>query len=127
MRPARFERKGEAQVAGMFAFSSPILESVAARICVVSFTDSEGVTRSVEVAASSLFEAAVRGMAAFGRPELTDGVAVGSAVRLTVAVKNPAVKHTVSVDRIRAWLTAAGRDPREQALKARLRDEIGSF
>jgi len=91
----------------------------------VSFTDPEGVTRSIEVAASSLFEAAVRGIAVFGRPEFTAGVAVGSATRLTVAVKNPAVSHVVSVDRVRAWLSAAGRDPKEQALKARLRDEIG--
>jgi hypothetical protein len=53
------------------------------------------------VAANSLFEAAVRGLAAFGKAELRSGVAVGPATRLTVAVKNPSVSHTIAVDRVR--------------------------
>jgi hypothetical protein len=96
-----------------------------ARVCVVSFTDCEGITHSVEVAASSLFEAAVRGLAAFGRHELTPGAAVGPGTRLTVAVKNPAVQHIVAVDRVRAWLASNGRTPREHAFKVQLRGEVG--
>lgn len=95
-----------------------------ARVCVVSFTDCAGVTHSVEVAATSLFEAAVRGLAAFQQPGLTSGVAVGPATRLTVTIKEPSVSHSVSVDRVRGWLDSNGRDPREQAMKVRLRNEI---
>jgi len=106
----------------MFAYTGTVPE---ARICVVSFVDCEGVTHSVEVAAASLFEAAVRGLALFSRPGLTPPIAVAPATRITVAVKNPAVRHTVTVDRVRSWLASNGRDPREHALKARLRSESG--
>jgi hypothetical protein len=58
----------------LFSYTGIVPES---RVCVVSFTDAEGITHSVEVAAASLFEAAVRGLAAFSRPELGAGIPVG--------------------------------------------------
>jgi hypothetical protein len=34
------------------------------------------------------------------------------------------VVHSVSVQRVRDWLTSGGKTPKEQALKSRLRDLI---
>ena len=36
-------------------------------------------------------------------------------------MSTPAVTHTISVRRVHAWLGSAGKSPREQVLKARLR------
>lgn len=93
---------------------------VAGRSCTVSFTDSEGVTHSAEVAASSLFEASALGMAAL-RKAGVDPVVLGDGGRLTVTVQSPTVRHEVSAKRVSAWLQSNGKSPREQALKVRLR------
>lgn len=90
------------------------------RSCTVSFTDSEGVTHSAEVAASSLFEASVLGIAALRKAGI-DPVVLGDHARLTVTVQSPTVRHEVSPKRISAWLQSSGKSPREQALKSRLR------
>jgi len=93
---------------------------VAGRSCTVSFTDSEGVTHSAEVAASSLFEASVLGMAALQKAGI-DPIVLGDHARLTVTVQSPTVRHEVSAARVSAWLKSSGRSPREQTLKGRLR------
>ena len=59
-----------------------------ARTCAVSITDSEGITHSAEVSASSRYEAAVLALTEFRR----SGIAVvtpGSGTRLRVEVKAP--------------------------------------
>jgi len=51
-----------------FAFSSPWRYNIpvpTARTCLVSFTDSENIRHSVEVTASTLYEAAVMAIAQF--------------------------------------------------------------
>jgi hypothetical protein len=53
-----------------------------ARICVVSFTDSEGIRHSVEVTASTLYEAAALAINEFRRCGFTSN-APGPATRLT--------------------------------------------
>jgi len=87
---------------------------------VVSFTDSEGVKHAVEVAASTLYEAAVLALAEFRRCGFT-AVMPGPATLLNVAVKAPSTSHEVRVSRIEAWLQSDGK-PNEQALKTRLRE-----
>ena len=84
-----------------------------ARTCAVSFADSEGITHSVEVSASSLYEAAVLALAEFRR---------GPGTRLRVEVKAPAVAHELLVGKLTAWLEGSGKTPAEQALKTRLRE-----
>ena len=90
------------------------------RTCVVSYKDFEGVTHTVEVLASTLFEAAVLGMKAFEQTGWADHP-VGC---MDVVVKSPAVKHTVPVVSVTNWLRSAG-SPREVAQKARLRAILG--
>jgi hypothetical protein len=87
---------------------------------VVSFTDSEGITHSVSVTASSLFEAAAIGLAEFGRCGFAE-VVLGPATKFTVRVRQPEMSHTVSIARLRSWLAGVGKSPSEQAMKARLR------
>ena len=64
------------------------------RICLVSFTDTNGIRHAVEVAASTLYEAATLAMAHFRRCGFTEN-APGPATRLTVTVKGPSTSHEV--------------------------------
>jgi len=91
-----------------------------ARTCVVSFADSEGIRHSVEVTASTLYEAAALAINEFRRCGFTAN-APGPATRLTVALKTPATSHEVQWGKIEAWLQSAGK-PNEQVMKGRLRE-----
>jgi hypothetical protein len=57
-----------------------------ARTCLVSFTDTNGFRHAVEVAASTLYEAATLAIAEFRRCGFMEN-APGSATRLTVSVE----------------------------------------
>jgi len=76
--------------------------------CLVSFTDSEGIRHSVEVTASTLYEAAASAINEFRRCGFTSN-APGPPTRLTVAVKIPATSHEVQWGKIEAWLQSAGK------------------
>ena len=65
------------------------------RTCRVSYCDVEGVTHSVEVSASSLYEAAALALKAFEQTGWADHP-VGV---MEVVVKSPAVKHQIPVVR----------------------------
>ena len=91
-----------------------------ARTCVVSFTDSENIRHSVEVAATTLYEAAILAIAQFRNCGFTSN-APGPATRLTVAIKQPSTAHEVQWGKIEAWLQSAGK-PNEQVMKGRLRE-----
>ena len=88
--------------------------------CRVSFTDGAGVTHTVSVTASSLFEAAALAIAEFRRCGFAFA-AVGPATRLKVSVENPATSHELSVSHLQSWLDTNGKSPREQAVKVTLR------
>jgi hypothetical protein len=88
--------------------------------CTVSYRDMEGITRYVDVSASSLYEAAVLGMNAFEQTGWADHP-VGA---MEIVVKSPAVKHLVPVAKVTNWLSRVG-NPRDSALKARLRAILG--
>lgn len=85
----------------------------------VSLTDSQGIKHTVEVTADSLFEAAAMALAVFKKDGWTDPV--GSAARLEVQVREPAVTHTVSVLQIQRWLQGATPSPNERVRKDKLR------
>jgi hypothetical protein len=92
----------------------------------VSFEDGAGVTHTVSVAASSLYEAAVLAIAEFKRCGFAIAH-VGPATRLKVAVDPPATVHELNVARVQAWLEASAKSPREQAVKVRLRQALGAI
>jgi hypothetical protein len=95
------------------------------RTCRVSYQDVGGVVHSVEVAAESLFEAAVLAMKAFRAAEWMES-GPGSATVLEVAVLQPVAKHRIPLGRVTAWLESNGRTPKEQANKRRLRELLGT-
>ena len=74
-----------------------------ARACDVSYCDSDGITHSVEVVASSLYEAAAMALHRFQQATLATAEP-GPASRLTVTVKGPAERHQLTVARLQAWL-----------------------
>ena len=94
------------------------------RSCRVSFTDSEGLEHAVEVAAASVFEAAVLALAEFRRCGFADATFV-PATRLIVRVRQAETEHTVSVGKLQSWLDGGARSPNEQVAKSRLRDILG--
>jgi hypothetical protein len=107
--------------------SSPYLRlywnSVPARSCLVSFTDSEGTEHSVRVPAESLYEAAVEAMAAFRRSVLAE-MPLGSPTRLTIRVKAPEEEHTVTIGKVLAWLDGIANSPSEKLKKNRLKERL---
>jgi hypothetical protein len=90
----------------------------------VSYTDGAGVTHTVSVAASSLYEAAALGVAEFKRSGFAAAM-IGPATRLKVTVEGPTTTHELSVEKLSAWLDGVGKGAREQAVKVRLRQALG--
>jgi hypothetical protein len=88
--------------------------------CRVSFTDSAGITHTVSVSASSLYEAAALALAEFEKCGFTIMIA-GPATKLTVAVEAPTTTHVLTVAKLQSWLDTNGKSPREQAAKVTLR------
>jgi hypothetical protein len=91
------------------------------RSCSVSFEDGTGIRHTVTVAAESVFEAAALGLRMFA----DGGSPPGPGATLEIAAQSPVVSHAVSVQRVRNWLQASGKTPKEQALKSRLREVVG--
>jgi len=92
--------------------------------CRVSFDDGAGMTHTISVSASSLYEAAALALAEFKKSGFALG-AVGAGTRLKVAVEAPTTTHELSVGKLQAWLDSNGRSPREQAVKVTLRQILG--
>jgi hypothetical protein len=92
--------------------------------CRVSFEDGAGVTHTVSVAASSLYEAAALAVVEFKRCGFAQA-AIGPGTRLRIAVEVPTTVHELNVTRLQAWLDASSKTPREQALKVTLRQLLG--
>jgi hypothetical protein len=91
--------------------------------CRVSFTDTEGITHTAVVTASSLYEAAALGVAEFRRCGLIDA-SPGPVTMLSVAVGSPSTRHEVPMRKLMAWLESSGRSPREQATNTALRGKL---
>ena len=83
--------------------------------------DPQGVKRSVHVTAETLFEAAALAVYAFKKDGFTDFV---SNV-FEIEVREPVVKHQVSIGQIKNWLNGNVSDPRERIRREKLREMIG--
>ncbi len=90
----------------------------------VSIRDIRGIRHSIEVTAASLFEAAAMGLAALKNDPWTDPI--GTAATLEIEVREPAVRHTVSVLQIERWLQGATSSPNERVMKDKLRALLAS-
>jgi hypothetical protein len=117
----RLSGGGRTELAFRLFFAYP---GIVSSTCRVSFDDGAGMTHTVSVSASSLYEAAVLALAEFKRSGFALA-AVGPGTKLQVAVEAPTTTHELSVGKLQAWLDSSGRTPREQAVKVTLRQRLG--
>ena len=90
---------------------------MAVRECTVNFLDTRGLRHSTTVYASSVLEAAALGLKQLRQINMIED---DGAVELTVELVTRTV-HQVPLGKLRAWLDSSGRDPREAAMKAKLK------
>ena len=88
----------------------------------VSFTDCDGIEHAVQVAATSMYEAAALAISEFRKHPWGDGIGPGRATRLTVRVETPATAHQFTVQQLEEWVARSPKSPREVIFKARLRE-----
>jgi hypothetical protein len=96
---------------------------VALQTCRVTCNDLNGIERTVEVTADSLYEAVAQGLRAF-RDAVWAGDIGHGLTKIRVIVKQPEVEHTVRARDFENWLESAGRSPAEMGLKSRLREVL---
>ncbi len=90
---------------------------MAVRECQVSFIDQRGIRHSTRVHAGSVLEAA-----AAGWKQIRETDMIGDEVPLDLMVSLiTTTEHVVPVMKLKAWLESSGRDPREAAMKSKLR------
>lgn len=92
-------------------------QAVAFKECTVVMIDPAGVRRSVQVTAETLFEAAAIALHAFKNDGFTDFVANV----FEIEIREPSVKHQVSIGQVRQWLGASVSDPRERLRREKLK------
>lgn len=86
--------------------------------------DLEGVSHTVDVTASTLYEAVALGMAAVRTEEWANGIAMGlNSVK--VRVSNVSVEHEVMLKDFTYWLDKSGGSPREVPVRRRIREILG--
>ena len=74
------------------------------RTCLVSFVDPSGIRHTAEVTADSLYEAAALGISRLKRDGWTE--ALGVATSLDIEVREPSVRHSITVKQIQKWAEA---------------------
>src|ERR1700740_1205577 len=97
---------------------------MAIRSCRVTIQDLQGITHTVEVTATTLYEAVAQGLAAIRGNEWVAGIAQGLNV-VKVSVADVRVEHEVKLRDFTAWLERAGRSPREVSDRQRIRSILG--
>jgi hypothetical protein len=91
------------------------------RSCRVTFTDMEGVAHTVEVTASSLYEAVAMALTALRGKEWVTGIPDGFAP-VRVRVLDIPVDHEVRLKDFTNWLDRRGNGPKEVMDRKRIRD-----
>jgi hypothetical protein len=97
---------------------------MAVRTCRVTITDLEGISHTVEVTASTLYEAVALGVAALRGHEWVAGIPNGLAP-VKVSVTSSPVEHSVKIREFTNWLGRKGGSPREVTDRDRIRAILG--
>ena len=97
---------------------------MAARSCRVTITDREGVAHTVEVTASSLYEAIALGLTALRGNQWVTGIPDGFEP-VKVRVTDIPVDHEVKMKDFRNWLERKGNTPREVTDRKKIREILG--
>lgn len=94
------------------------------RSCRVTVQDMDGISHTVEVTASTLYEAVALGLAALRVNEWVAGIARGANV-VKVSVADVRVEHEVKLMDFTKWLERAGGSPREVSDRYKIRSILG--
>jgi hypothetical protein len=95
----------------------------AMRSCRVSVTGLDGVTHSVDVQASTLFEAASAALTAFRQQQGWATEALTPNARVRVEVQHPPTVHDVPLKAIEQWRRSPTTSPRDYVLKRKVSRE----
>lgn len=95
------------------------------RSCRVTIRDIEGIAHTVEVTASTLYEAVAQALAALRGHDWVAGLPQGSTTTVKVSVANVRVDHEVKMADFERWLERPGRSPREVIDRQRIRAILG--
>ena len=94
------------------------------RSCRVTIRDIEGMSHTVEVTASSLYEAVAQALAALRGNDWVAGLPQGPAV-VKVSVVQARIDHEVKMRDFERWLEKTGGSPREVIDRKRIRAILG--
>jgi hypothetical protein len=97
---------------------------MAVRTCRVTVTDLEGTAHTVEVTASTLYEAVALALAAMRDEEWVSGIPEGLAP-VRVAVTSIPVEHCVTMKDFTRWVESKGGSPREVTDRDKVRAILG--
>jgi hypothetical protein len=90
----------------------------------MTIQDMNGVPHTVEVTASTLYEAVAQGLAAIQAQEWVGEIAQGLNV-VKVSVASVRVEHEVKLMNFTKWLEKKGGSPREVSDRHRIREILG--
>lgn len=94
------------------------------RSCCVSIQDVDGISHTVEVTASALYEAVAQGLAAIRSNEWVTGISGGFNV-VKVSVADVRVEHQLKLNDFTKWVEKTGGSPREVSNRHRIRTILG--
>jgi hypothetical protein len=94
------------------------------RTCRVSCQDLADVEHTVEVTASSLYEAIAQALRIFRENEWVNDIGHGRTL-FKVRVKQPEIEHQVMMKDFEQWLNSSAKSPADMALKSHARELLG--
>jgi hypothetical protein len=83
---------------------------MAVRTCRVTCQDAQGVERTIQVTAQSLYEAVAQALRVFREDDWSEDANRGS-VSVVVTISQPQVEHRVRIKDFENWLDSAGKSP----------------
>jgi len=97
---------------------------MAMRSCRVTIQDLDGVAHTVEVTASTLYEAVAQGLAAIRGREWVAGVEQSIGL-VKVSVTDVRVEHEVKLGDFTKWVERKGGSPRDVIQRGKVREILG--
>jgi hypothetical protein len=97
---------------------------VEVKSCRVTITDMEGVAHTLEVTATTLYEAVALGLKQLRANEWVEYLG-GARNTVAVSVKDVQIEHTVQIGEFRKWLGRKGGSPAEMTRKTKIREILG--
>lgn len=94
---------------------------MAVRSCRVTITDTEGVSHTVEVTASTLYEAVALGLKAIRGHDWVGGLSEQFGI-VRVCVTDIPVEHTVKLRDFASWLERTAGSPKDVTARRRVRE-----